>query len=256
MIEINLLPGSGKKAKGRSGGPNIGAALSGAFAQIKEPFLVAAVACVVLAVVAVGGLFVTQRAASSDLEEREQRAVQDSTRFASVLKEKRKAEAQRDSVIRQLNIIKSIDNDRFVWPHVMDEVSRALPPYTWLTAVAQTSAVPTLPTTADAPPAAAAAPAAGAPAAAADKPAHKPDSAQVAPPPMKFRIVGNTVDIQALTRFMKVLEASPFVQNVTLAKSNIATVEGKEVTEFQLDAEYQRPDPAVIHTVPVALSVR
>jgi hypothetical protein len=95
----------------------------------------------------------------------------------------------------------------------------------------------------------------GAQAAAADKARIKADSGQVSPP-MKFRIVGNTVDIQALTRFMKVLEASPFVQNVNLAKSNIATVDGKEVTEFQLDAEYQRPDATAIRTTPVALSVR
>jgi hypothetical protein len=33
-------------------------------------------------------------------------------------------------------------------------------------------------------------------------------------------------------------------------------LDGKEVTEFQLDAEYERPDPAVLQTVPVSLSVR
>ena len=66
--------------------------------------------------------------------------MQDSTRYAAVLREKKKAETQRDSVMRQLNIIKTIDNDRFVWPHIMDEISRALPQYTWLVSVKQTSA--------------------------------------------------------------------------------------------------------------------
>ena len=66
---------------------------------------------------------------------------QDSTRYAAVLREKKKAETQRDSVMHQLNIIKTIDNNRFVWPHVMDEISRAMPQYTWLTALEQTSAV-------------------------------------------------------------------------------------------------------------------
>ena len=33
-------------------------------------------------------------------------------------------------------IIKQIDNDRFVWPHIMDEISRSMPPYTWLTSLA------------------------------------------------------------------------------------------------------------------------
>ncbi len=73
---------------------------------------------------------------------------------------------------------------------------------------------------------------------------------------MKFRLVGNTVDIQALTRFMKLLEASPFIQNVQLAKSEIAMVDGKEVTEFVLDAQYERPDSSMIVTAPVSLSVR
>jgi len=73
---------------------------------------------------------------------------------------------------------------------------------------------------------------------------------------MKFQISGNTVDIQALTRFMKLLEASPFVKNVTIAKAELVSLEGKEVQEFLLEAEYERPDASVIATVPVTLSSR
>ena len=69
-------------------------------------------------------------------------------------------------------------------------------------------------------------------------------------------MVGNTVDIQALTRFMKVLEASPFVENVQLVKSTLIVIDGKEITEFQLDAAYQAPDSSVITVLPVSLSVR
>lgn len=244
MIEINLLPGSGKKSRGRSGaagGAAIGAAFSGAAARIKDPYLIGAVAGTLVAVLALGGLHLTQQARASTLTAREQRAVQDSTRYAAVLAEKLKAEAQRDSVLRQLNIIKAIDNNRFVWAHVLDEVSRTLPPYTWLTSLQQTSA----------PPAASdAATPAGAKGAAA-----KADSVATQPA-MTFRMVGSTVDIQALTRFMKELEASPFVQNVSLFKTVIVLQEAREVTEFTLDAEYQIPDPSAIRTVPVSLSVR
>ncbi|MBP9106350.1 MAG: PilN domain-containing protein, partial [Gemmatimonadaceae bacterium] len=74
--------------------------------------------------------------------------------------------------------------------------------------------------------------------------------------PLRFRVIGNTVDIQALTRFMKVLETSPFVQNVQLARSELVMVDGKEVTEFQLDAEYERPEKGTLTTAPVSLSVR
>ena len=73
---------------------------------------------------------------------------------------------------------------------------------------------------------------------------------------MKFQMVGNTVDIQALTRFMKLLEASPFIQNVQLARTDVVGQAGRQVTEFQLDAAWETPDPSVIRTVPVSLAVR
>ena len=45
----------------------------------------------------------------------------------------------------QIEIIQAIDNNRYVWPHVLDEVSRSLPSYTWLTSMQQTSAAPVPP---------------------------------------------------------------------------------------------------------------
>ena len=240
MIEINLLPGSGKKSR-RSTGFSLGSITSGAQARIKDPFLLAAIVSVAISGAVIGGMYFTQTAQETDLVERERQAVQDSTRYVAVLRERRKAEAQRDSILRQVDIIKAIDGDRFVWPHILDEVSRALPPFTWLKSVQQ------LATTA---------PPAGTKVAADSSADSTARPLNTAPPPLQFRVVGHTVDIQALTRFMKILEASPFVQNVQLARSELVMLDGKEVTEFQLDAEYERPDPTVLQTVPVSLSVR
>lgn len=234
MIEINLLPGSGKKSRaGRATSAGLGAAVSDLGARVKDPFMLGAAGAVVLSLLAVAALWYTQTASARELGEREQQAVQDSTRYAAVLKERRKAEAQRDSVMRQLNIIKAIDNDRYVWPHIMEDVSKSLPPYTWLTSIIQTSVAQTASAVEGA-----------------------PGEAAPAAPPMKFRITGNTVDIQALTRFMRMLEQAPFVQNVSLTKSDLIMVEGKEVTDFSLEAEFQRPDSSAIRLVPVALTVR
>ena len=72
----------------------------------------------------------------------------------------------------------------------------------------------------------------------------------------RFRIVGNTVDIQALTRFMRDLEASPFIRNVQLNRSDLVVVEQKEVTEFQLDAESERPDSTVIEVQALSMESR
>lgn len=238
MIEINLLPGA-EKTKGRRAGFSLKAAGASLSARVRDPYMLSAVASVVIAAAAIGGMHFTQASTLSDLSVREQEAVRDSARFAVVLKERRRAEAKRDSVMRQLQIIRSIDNDRFVWPHILDEVSRALPPYTWLKSIVQTAG-------------------SAAPVAAPPKDAKADDKKDPVPSeePLRFRVIGNTVDIQALTRFMKILETSPFVQNVQLARSELVMLDGKEVTEFQLDAEYERPEKGLIATAPVSLSVR
>src|SRR6476661_7896694 len=125
MIEINLLPGSGKK--NRSTGFSLKAIAGQAGSRVKDPFMIAAAVSILAATGSIGYLHMSQTAKADDLTERERRAVQDSTRYVAVLRERNRALAQRDSVQRQLEIIKSIDNDCFIWAHIMDEVSRALP---------------------------------------------------------------------------------------------------------------------------------
>ncbi len=252
MIHINLLPGSGKKSRSKGSSlPSFGSLLSGFAEKVKDPFLIGAAAAVLVSLTSVGALYGWQTARERTLVDREQRAVQDSTKFAQILRDKAKAESQRDSVLRQLSIIKSIDNNRYVWSHLMDEVSRALPPYTWLTTIVQTSQSTS----------AAAKPVEPAGTKKKANSSATPDTAKkkAAPLPvdtLKFQIIGNTVDIQALTRYMRMLEASPFIQNVALAQSMLIVEGGKEVTQFHLDAEYQTPDSSAIRTVPIAVSVR
>ena len=248
MIEINLSPRSAAKSR-RSGGIQIGAALAGLRGRVRDPFLVSAIGSLALAILVVGGLHWHHVGRVASLTETEQQAVQDSTRYSAVLKEKYAAAAQRDSILTQLEIIRSIDDERFVWPHVLEEVSRALPAFTWLISIDQTSAVVSAAARVDT------TPAVGKGRRAAVTPVARTAS-PVDARAVRFRLVGQTVDIQALTRFMKLLEASPFIQNVQLARSDAVASEGKQVTEFQLDAEYEPPAAGVIQTVPVTLTVR
>lgn len=250
MIEINLLPGSQHREK-TSAVPFV-QYLLGWQESLKDRYLAGAIAAIVIALLAVVILYTKQSSRSSNLDERELRAVQDSARYTAVLTAKKKAEATRDSLYRQLAVIKSIDDSRFLWPHLLEEVSAALPPYTWLTSILQTSAPPN--------------------AAALDTTLlkNKPGSAQndkdrekkrkaradslliAASQATHFRIVGHTVDLQALTRFIRALEASPFIQNVQLTRSELILAEGgKEVTEFLLEAESERPTRNMIRTVPL-----
>ncbi len=256
MIKVNLLPGAGGKSDGASA-VDFGALLSSATTGIKDKFLIGAVASVSVVGATVALLFMAQQSRERTLVERERRAVEDSTRFKVVLAAKTRAEATRDSLYQQVAIIKSIDASRYLWPHLLDEISSSLPPYTWLTSVTQTSAPPSSVALDSAQTKSAAAAAAKGikpkPPDAKTRKAHADSVLAVASRSTKFRIVGHTVDIQALTLFMKTLEASPFIQNVQLTRSDMVTSDGKEVTEFQLEAESQSPPPFLIRSVSLAV---
>lgn len=246
MIEINLLPGARKKTRSRGPSFNIPDVLKDLQSRVRDPWMLSAVAGVALGLVAIGAMWTLQSRRESSLTEREQKAVQDSTRYASVIAERAKAEAQRDSVQRQIAVIAAIDGTRLIWPHVLDEISRAMPPYVWLRSVTQTSAVSNESPEVQA----------GVSKAAPRKGPARPAAQQTDENVLALQIVGNTVDIQALTRFMKALEASPFLQNVTLVRSDVVMQQGKEATEFRLDMQYEKPDPSVLRTVPFTVSVR
>jgi len=266
QIQVNLLPGGRKKGKSARGTSlDIGAAFRGVGDKVKDPWLLGAAAAVVMSISAVGLLFVTQQADATEIERRLDKAVRDSTRLTNVLEARRKVTAERDSVMRQVRIIRTIDDNRYVWAHLLDEISSALPQYTWLVSVQQTSK-PTLPpgvepTAAPARGGAAARPearAAATPAgkAAAAKVAAAPQDSIVIHQPVAFRVIGQTVDMQALTQFMKDLEASPFVKNVMLMKSEIVVVDTKDITQFQIEAEFEVAPKELLTTEALVVPVR
>ena len=249
MIEINLLPGSGKKKSSRGGGGgakkiDIGAALAAITQKIRDPWLISAVGSVVLSVGVVGGTYLYQDQRLSSLTQKETEALADSTRIAAAVKERARADARRDTLLRRINLIRAIDEDRFIWPHILDEVSKALPPYTWLSSM---SYMGTPQGTVNV--------AAGPRPASNDKKAPKVDT-QIPRDEVRIRMIGLTPDLQALTRFMRQLEASPFFDDVQLNNSQLATDQGKDVTQFTLDVTYTRPDTSVIRRVPLSVSLK
>lgn len=252
MIEINLLPGSGKKKSSRSGGGaarkiDFGAIFANITAKIRDPWLISAVGSVVLSVAIVGGTYLFQEQRLSSLGQQETAALADSTRYAAALKERLKADARRDTLLRRMNLIRAIDEDRFIWPHVLDEVSKALPPYTWLSSLAFMGTPQGSINVA-----AGAKPEAGG--GGDDKAKKKPKKIDVEVPrdEVRIRMIGLTPDIQALTRFMRQLESSPFFADVQLNNSQLAADQGKDVTQFTLDVTYTRPDTSVIRRIPLS----
>ena len=122
MIKVNLLPGAGGKSDGASA-LDFGALITGATSGVKDKFLIGTIAAVSIIGATVALLFIGQQSRERSLVERERRAVEDSTRFKVVLAAKAKAEATRDSLYQRVAIIKSIDASRYLWPHLLDEIS-------------------------------------------------------------------------------------------------------------------------------------
>lgn len=265
MIEINLLPGAQRKTRGRGTSFNP-AMLSGIGSQLKDKYLILGSAGLVAGLAAVAGMYLVQTRQQRVLDLRESAAATDSARFAAVLKARAHAEIRRDSVYQQLAIIKSIDDTRYSWSHILQEINLSVPQYTWLTEIAQTSPITSGAayygdTTAagraradsmkKAPPKAG-----GKDALARARRAHADSLFNGAATTTSFRITGQTVDLQALTLFMKNLEASPFIKNVQLTRSDLVSADNKEVTEFQLEAQSEVPPAQIIQTVPLSVAVR
>ncbi len=227
MITVNLRPGQKRKAAG-GGTKQILDRVKGLGTKVKDPFLVGSAAACIGVAAWLSWAFISNNTRFNALGPRLEQARDDQKRFDNLLRQKRRAETIRDSLLAQISTIRGVDGDRYVWPHVLDEVAKALPPYTWLTTVS-TQAAPVVADTAD---------------------TTSPRRA------MTFRMEGRTMDLQAYTRFLRQLEASPWLFNVTPLEAKTIVEKERPVTQFIITASFQRADSAYIRTVPLSQSVR
>jgi Tfp pilus assembly protein PilN len=141
----------------------------------------------------------------------------DSARYADLIEQNESLRARGDSIAQRVQIIQQIDGDRYVWAHIMDEVARALPDYTWLTELLQVSLGNEV----------------------------------------QFRITGRAGNTFALTQFMENLEASLFLRDVRLNSTDQIVEQLGEgrlrraVYEFVLEVVFDRPSPEFLETVPL-----
>jgi type IV pilus assembly protein PilN len=252
MITVNLRPDLKRK---RAGKPFTAAlsldAFRGLASKIKDPLLLVAVVSWVGVLGWLGFIFLGTAHELSALTPQLEQSRSENKRFKAFLAEKRHQETVRDSLVAQIGTIRTVDGDRYVWPHLLDEVTRALPAYTWLVNLGPVGAAPR-----PGVPPSAAPPPPPAPAAAA-KPGTKADSmAPAAPPPVQFEVDGRTVDIQAYTRFLRQLEASPWITDVLPVSAQTVVEKERAVTAFVIRATYHQADSAYIKTVPLSQSVR
>jgi hypothetical protein len=78
----------------------------------------------------------------------------------------------------------------------------------------------------------------------------------MARPALAFQLNGRTIDIQAYTRFLRQLEASPWIENVVPVSAQTVVEKDRPVTAFSIRANYTQADSAYIRTAPFSQSVR
>jgi Tfp pilus assembly protein PilN len=214
LIEVNLLPGGKKRAAKR------GLSLSGLSMPKMgggglpgDSYVLAAWGAAVVSLAVIGWLFFSVRGDREDTQVALDEAVQDSLRFADIIERTNQLTARRDSIAQRVSIIQDIDAGRFTWPHIMDEVARALPDYTWLREVSQVQASP-----------------------------------------LQIRIAGDAGSNFAITNFMRNLEASRFLREVKLQRSEqgpLANSPGDLIYLFELTVTYEPPPLDELETVPL-----
>jgi Tfp pilus assembly protein PilN len=214
VIEVNLLPTPGKGRKG--GRKRKGLALPSFKGMPGDRWVVGAGALALVAVLAIGWLFLGVAGQAEELGVEVEAAQRDSARFADVIRRSETLQARRDTIALRVAALQDIDGTRYVWPHLMDELGRAIPPGIWLLRFEQMSP----------------------------------------PPGLTFRVEGRATNYFALTNFMEALEASPFMRGVRLQQSDqvmvdIAGAGSQAVYQFELNMEWLDPPPEVVEREPL-----
>lgn len=221
MIEINLLPGAKKKRGGKGAGfqmPDVKALV----ASVKDPWMIACAAFWVVFAVFLGLFWMPRNNEVKALRPRLESTQREAQRLVAVLHTKTETEAKRDTLVAQINIIQSIDRERYIWPHVLDAVTKALPPYTWLDDIQSRSS--------------------------------EGDSSGTGIN-VNLQLTGKSADIQAITRFVRNLEESPFLENSNQVSTAVVNDHGRDVYTYVINVKYQAPDTTLLTMQPLAASL-
>jgi Tfp pilus assembly protein PilN len=237
MITVNLRPDL-KRKRARSPLQGVMESVRGLGSKVKDPLLVATVVSWVGVLGWLGYVTLGTTRELNALEPQLEQTRAEHKRFKAFLAEKRHQETVRDSLVAQIGVIRTVDGDRYVWPHLLDEVTKALPAYTWLVDMGFAASAP--PVTAQP----------------SDTAQDTTAVAAFVSPAVTFNVNGRTVDIQAYTRFLRQLEASPWITDVTPVSAQTVVEQERPVTAFTIRATYRQADSAYVRTVPLSESVR
>jgi Tfp pilus assembly protein PilN len=211
VIEINLLPGSTKRTARRSM-PRVGAGLPKMALPGIDRTLAILVGVTILVVAAIAYLHFSNTSRLNELRAEEEAAVRDSARYATLRTQGDSIRQQIGVIAQKLQVVQELDGARYIWPHIFDEVSRALPPYVWLVNITESGSSESLP---------------------------------------RIRMEGRAGNYFALGRYIQQLESSPFLGGARLVSSSQTVANERTVYTFVLEVSYREPPPDAIQTVPL-----
>jgi Tfp pilus assembly protein PilN len=218
LIEVNLHPdrararrGGGKKFALPAALKRFGGKHAGRGTAERDIWTTIAIVVPLLTLLVVGWLWYSQRSARSDLDSRLATAVEDSTRLSDLRSLSDSLNLRDRRISERLDLVKALDDGRFVWPHLLDEISRAMPSYTWLTEIRRSQPLPDL----------------------------------------EVQIDGLAANPLAITRFVRNLQESPYVRQVRIIGSQQEFVDNVAAQAFRLMIAYEAPPPDLTRTEPI-----
>lgn len=218
MIEVNLHP-SGDKQRRKTKSflsdvdfslPDLGG--GGVLETARsEPWKVAFLALFLVVGLFVGVLWFLQSSEFDAVETRLEEARSDSARLADLRELSDSLTSRQDQIRSRVRLVEELDRNRFVWPHLMDEIAGALPSRAWLRALKKQGSYPNL----------------------------------------GVQIIGTAARPLIITDFVRNLESSPFISDVQIVGSNKQQSDGLTTQSFTLDAVYSPPPQSAVERVAV-----
>lgn len=218
MIEVNLHPSGEKKRRKKGRGlSDVGFEMPD-FGDVQvleslrsDPWNAALIACLVVVPLAVGALWFDQRSDEDALQTRLDEALADSARLAELRTLSDSLTARREDIRGRINLVRGLDGNRFVWPHLLDDIASALPPRAWIRAVKRQGDLPDL----------------------------------------QVQVLGTAATPLIITDFVRNLETTSTVGEVAIVGTNKQMQGGVSTQAFTLNLRYTAPPTGSVRTVPV-----
>lgn len=223
MITINLKPGTKRQAPKGDPMAAFRARWQSLRDKVKEPGLVLAGGAWLLVILVLGFLYLRTNSRLGALEPQMQTAQDEYKRYRNFVAEKKREGRARDSILTQIGTISAVDQDRFTWSHILDEIAAAMPDFTWLTSVSPVAVS-----------------------------GSQFDTDSTSAPPVSVLIAGQTNDLQNYTMLLRRLGESHWFTNVVPVKTEtIIDKNNRPITAFTVQATFMRADSTRIQTVPI-----